>query len=137
MLNTGGFDAFNTSRFDAGPFRNTVTYGGDFVDDTVRVANGADPGAVLTPGGTRAAYGGFVEWRADYSTWFQMINGVRFDGYNLNGDGSAQSGTHVSPKTTIGITPVPGLTPYFTYAESPGITFKGSLTVRYGVKGDS
>lgn len=49
MLNTTGFDAFNTSRFDAGPFRNTVTYGGDFVDDNVQVANGADPGAVLTP----------------------------------------------------------------------------------------
>ena len=125
MLNTGGFDAFNTSRFDAGPFRNTVTYGGDFVSDTVNVANGADPGAVLTPGGSRAAYGGFVEWRADYSTWFQMINAVRFDGYNLSGDGSAQSGTHVSPKTTVGITPVPGLTPYVTYAEgyrAPSVT---------------
>jgi hemoglobin/transferrin/lactoferrin receptor protein len=125
MLNTGGFDAFNTSRFDAGPFRNTVTYGGDFVSDTVNVADGADPGAALTPGGSREAYGGFVEWRADYSTWFQMINAVRFDGYNLNGDGSAQSGTHVSPKTTVGITPVPGLTPYVTYAEGyrpPSVT---------------
>jgi hemoglobin/transferrin/lactoferrin receptor protein len=54
-----------------------------------------------------------------------MINAVRFDGYNLSGDGSAQSGTHVSPTTTVGITPVPGLTPYVTYAEgyrAPSVT---------------
>ena len=125
LLNTGGFDAHNTSRFDTGPFRNTVTYGGDFVGDNVNVTNGADPGAPLTPGGSREAYGGFLEWRVDYSTWFQMINAVRFDGYNLSGDGSAQSGTRLSPKTTVGVTPIPGLTPYVTYAEgyrAPSVT---------------
>src|SRR5262249_18514 len=114
MLNTGGFDAFNTSRFDAGPFGNTVTYGGDFVSDTVNVATGADPGAVLTPGGSREAYGAFVEWRADYSTWFKMINAVRFDGYDLNRHGNPPSGPHLSPKTTVGITAIPDRTPYVT-----------------------
>jgi hemoglobin/transferrin/lactoferrin receptor protein len=125
LLNTGGFDAHNTSRFYTGPVRNTVTYGGDFVGDSVITTNGADPGAPLTPGGSRIAYGGFVEWRANYSTWFEMINAVRFDGYSLSGDGSAESGTHLSPKTTLGITPIQGLTPYVSYAEgyrAPSVT---------------
>lgn len=125
LLNTGGFNINNTSRFDTGPFRHAITYGGDFVGDNVSVMDGNDPGAPLTPGGRRSAYGGFVEWKINYSTWLEMINALRYDGFNLEGDGVSHFGQRVSPKTTLGITPIPGLTPYVTYAEgyrAPSVT---------------
>jgi hemoglobin/transferrin/lactoferrin receptor protein len=125
MLNTGGFNLNNTSRFDTGPFRHALTYGGDFVSDNVNVVDGSDPGAPLTPSGRREAYGSFVQWKVNYANWFEMINALRFDGYNLQGDGVSHSGQRVSPKTTIGVTPIPGLTPYVTYAEgyrAPSVT---------------
>jgi hemoglobin/transferrin/lactoferrin receptor protein len=133
MLDTTGFNANNTSRFDTGPWRHAVTYGGDFNNDTMNVGsmcaadqfiNGAC-NVSLTPGGHRNAYGGFVEWKANYSTWFEMINAVRYDGFALMGDGSSETGNRLSPKTTIGITPIAGLQPYVSYAEgyrAPAVT---------------
>jgi hemoglobin/transferrin/lactoferrin receptor protein len=125
MLNTAGVELHNTSRFDTGSLRNAVTYGGDFNNDTVDVANGSDPGAPLTPNGHRETFGSFVEWKTNYSTWFEMINAVRYDSFALMGQGVSNSGDRFSPKTTIGITPITGLTPYFTYAEgyrAPSVT---------------
>ena len=133
LLNTAGFNANNTSRFETGPLRHTVTYGGDFNNDTVNIAAscGADQfingtcNISLTPNGQRNTYGGFVEWKTNYSTWFEMINAVRYDGFALMGDGSSESGNRFSPKTTIGITPIAGLQPYVSYAEgyrAPSVT---------------
>ena len=125
MVNTTGFDIHNTSRFDTGPFRQTVTYGGDFKNDAADTMNGNDPGAPLTPGGQRNTYGSFLQWKTNYSTWFEMVNAVRYDGFALNGDGVSHSGDRLSPKTTIGITPIPGLQPYVSYAEgyrAPSVT---------------
>jgi hemoglobin/transferrin/lactoferrin receptor protein len=133
LLNTVGFKVNNTSRYDTGQFRQTVTYGGDFNNDSVNIgtACGADQlinGACnisLTPNGQRNTYGGFVEWKTNYSTWFEMINAVRYDGFALMGDGSSESGQRLSPKTTLGITPISGLQPYVTYAEgyrAPSVT---------------
>jgi hemoglobin/transferrin/lactoferrin receptor protein len=133
MLNTTGFNANNTSRFDTGAWRHAVTYGGDFNSDTMdtgttcvsdELINGAC-NISLTPGGHRNTYGGFVEWKANYSTWFEMINAARYDGFALIGDGSSESGSRLSPKTTIGITPFPGFQPYVSYAEgyrAPAVT---------------
>jgi len=133
LLNTAGVSANNTSRFDTGPLRHTVTYGGDFNNDAVNIGTscGADQlingtcNINLTPHGQRNTYGGFVEWKTNYSTWFEMINAVRYDGFALMGDGSSESGNRFSPKTTIGITPIPGLQPYVSYAEgyrAPSVT---------------
>ncbi|MGC5204358.1 hypothetical protein ACPXA8_27655, partial [Klebsiella pneumoniae] len=36
-IDTKGFDANNTSRFDTGPVRHALTYGGDFFKDDVLV----------------------------------------------------------------------------------------------------
>ncbi len=125
MVNSAGFNIHNTSRFDTGALRHTVTYGGDFNNDTADVADGNDPGAPLTPGGQRETYGSFVQWQVNYSNWFEMINALRYDAFNLDGEGVSHSGDRLSPKTTIGITPIQGLTPYFTYAEgyrAPSVT---------------
>jgi hemoglobin/transferrin/lactoferrin receptor protein len=133
LLNTLGFRANNTSRFDTGPLRNTVTYGGDFNNDAINISTSCAPDQLingacdlsLTPGGQRNTYGGFVEWKINYSSWLEVINAGRLDGFNLSGEGSSESGSRFSPKTTIGITPIRGLTPYFTYAEgyrAPSVT---------------
>lgn len=125
MVNSAGFNIHNISRFDTGALRHTVTYGGDFNNDTADVWNGSDPGAPLTPGGQRETYGSFLQWQVNYSNWFEMINALRYDAFDLDGEGVSHSGNRVSPKTTIGITPIQGLTPYFTYAEgyrAPSVT---------------
>ena len=71
LLNTTGTRVNNTSRFDTGPFLQTVTYGGDFNNDRINVGTscGADQlinGACdvnLTPNGQRNTYGGFIQWK--------------------------------------------------------------------------
>ena len=133
MLNTSGFNANNTSRFDFAGWRHALTYGGDFNNDTMDMSTGCASDELingacnigLTPGGHRNTYGGFVEWKANYSTWFEMINAVRYDGFALMGDGSSETGNRLSPKTTIGITPFPGFQPFVSYAEgyrAPAVT---------------
>jgi hemoglobin/transferrin/lactoferrin receptor protein len=50
---------------------------------------------------------------------------VRFDQYSLSGGGVSSSGVHVSPKLTIGVTPIQGFEIYGTYAEgyrAPSVT---------------
>jgi hemoglobin/transferrin/lactoferrin receptor protein len=80
---------------------------------------------VFTPSGKRTVTGGFAQWKAIYSNWLEVIGGLRYDRYELNGGGLNTEGDRVSPKITVGITPVPGITPYVTYAEgyrAPAIT---------------
>ncbi len=133
MLNTAGFNANNTSRFETWGLRHTVTYGGDFNRDTLDIGTmcAADQlvaGACnisLTPDGHRATYGGFVEWNTKYSNWLEVINAVRYDGFALVGSGGNETGQRYNPKSTIGITPIQGITPYVTYAEgyrAPAVT---------------
>ncbi|HYC16848.1 MAG TPA: TonB-dependent hemoglobin/transferrin/lactoferrin family receptor [Pseudolabrys sp.] len=121
-INTTGGDLHNTSRFDIGPFRNAVTYGIDSFRDVV---NTSGFGTVFTPSGERTVSGGFVQIKSNYSTWLEIIGAARYDQYRLEGGGFESNGNRVSPKITVGITPVPGLQPYVTYAEgyrAPAVT---------------
>jgi len=124
-IKTIGFDAHNTSRFDTGPLRHAVTLGGDGFRDDVSVSSAGDPGSALTPGGTRDVSGAFAEWKMNYSTWLETIGALRYDKYSLDGGGTSNSGGHVSPKFTLGLTPINGFTVYGTYAEgyrAPAVT---------------
>jgi hemoglobin/transferrin/lactoferrin receptor protein len=124
-IETAGFDAHNTSRFDTGPLRHALTYGGDYFKDKVTVIDATGTGDLFTPTGERDVYGAFVQWKANYSTWFEMINAARYDAFKLNGGNTTNEGERISPKTTLGITPVKWLTVYGTYAEgyrAPAIT---------------
>ena len=124
-INTYGFDTSNSSRFDTGALRHTVTVGADGFRDDVAVSSTGDPGSALTPGGTRDVSGLFAEWKTNYSTWLQTIGAVRYDHYALEGGGTNNSGDHVSPKFTLGLTPIQGFTVYGTYAEgyrAPAVT---------------
>lgn len=124
-INTIGFDANNTSRFALGPFRHAVTIGGDGFRDDVSVTHTGDPGAPLTPGGKRDVSGAFAEWKTNYSSWLETIGALRYDTYSLDGGSTSNSGDHISPKFTLGLTPIAGFTVYGTYAEgyrAPAIT---------------
>jgi hypothetical protein len=53
----------------------------------------------LTPGGQRQTYGSFLQWQVNYSNSFEMINAVRYDAFDLDGEGVWHSGNRISPNT--------------------------------------
>ena len=130
-LTTYSFDVWNTSIVDTGPVRHELTYGGDIVHDVVSTANpiaggGGDP---YNPSGERTVGGLYLQDKATYE-WLEVIGGLRYDLYSLEGDGVSNSGSRLSPRLTIGASPfeegpLAGLQVYGTYAEgyrSPAIT---------------
>jgi hemoglobin/transferrin/lactoferrin receptor protein len=122
QVDTIGFDANNTSRFDTGPVRHAFTVGADAFRDAVDTTGF---GVIFTPSGERTVTGGFAQLRSNYSTWLEIITALRYDRYGLEGGNFSTNGDRVSPKITVGLTPVPGITPYVTYAEgyrAPAVT---------------
>lgn len=117
-VETHGFDAYNTSRFDTGPISHTLTYGGDGVFDRVRTSDhaGGFIGA-FTPSGKRSLLGAFVQDEMRYGGWLRVVGAARYDSYELKGGAYKSDGDRVSPRGTIGISPFPWLEFYGTYAE--------------------
>jgi hemoglobin/transferrin/lactoferrin receptor protein len=130
LLDTIGLDVNNTSRFDVGNWRNAVTYGFDIFNDDVRTSDSRGNSNITTPSGSRTVSGGFVQLKNNYANWLEIVSAVRYDRYELNSvgtvlGGTSSSGDRLSPKITIGVTPVIGFTPYISYAEgyrAPSIT---------------
>lgn len=132
LLDTFGVDINNTSRFDVGNWRNAVTYGFDVFKDTVKTFDSRGNSNITTPSGDRTVGGGFVQMKSNYSSWLEVIGALRYDYYELNSAGTvaganntSSSGDRLSPKITVGVTPVAGFTPYVSYAEgyrAPSIT---------------
>lgn len=131
LLDTIGVDANNTSRFDIGNWRNAVTYGFDVFNDTVSTFDSRGNSNITTPSGDRTVGGGFVQFKNNYASWLEVISALRYDHYELNSAGTgiagttSSSGDRLSPKITVGVTPVAGFTPYASYAEgyrAPSIT---------------
>jgi hemoglobin/transferrin/lactoferrin receptor protein len=135
-IGTLGFDAANTSRFETGAFRHALTIGGDlFADDVTTDDVPGGTGNITTPSGDRTVYGAFVQDEISYSDWLSVTGSLRLDGYDFSGkdaDGASveNSGTRVSPKLVVGLTPFEstlarGLEVYGSYAEgyrAPTIT---------------
>jgi hemoglobin/transferrin/lactoferrin receptor protein len=124
-LNTFGFDANNTTRFNVGDWRNAVTYGVDAFQDDVITTDSRGNSNITTPGGIRTVSGGFIQLKQNYSTWFEAVSAIRYDRYDLESGKTNSSGDRFSPKITLGVTPVPGFQPYVSYAEgyrAPSIT---------------
>lgn len=117
-IETIGFDANNTSRFDTGGWRNAFTWGVDGFRDKV-ITGG--PSQNFTPDGERTVAGSFVQMKSSYSTWLEVIGALRFDYYGLDASTTngpvSTDGHRVSPKITVGFTQFRGFTPYVTYAE--------------------
>ncbi len=130
LLDTIGIDVNNTSRFNFGDWRNAVTYGFDAFNDKVTTFDSRGNSNITTPSGERTVSGGFVQPKNNYSTWLEVISALRYDHYELNsagltGGSTSSSGDRLSPKITVGVTPVTGFTPYVSYAEgyrAPSIT---------------
>lgn len=123
-VETIGVDLNNTSRFEVGPVKMAFTFGLDAFRDQVRTSDPASNGDETTPSGRRTVAGGFIQNRA---TWgmLDLIAGLRYDHYELSNGVISSDGQRVSPKITLGITPIAGLQPYVTYAEgyrAPSVT---------------
>ncbi|UYO46469.1 TonB-dependent hemoglobin/transferrin/lactoferrin family receptor [Rhodopseudomonas palustris] len=124
-LDTIGIDANNTSRFEYGNWRTAVTYGVDAFNDKVTTWDSRGNSNITTPGGERTVSGGFIQVKNNYAHWLEVIGAARYDHYELNSNSSSASGSRLSPKVTLGLTPIAGFTPYVAYAEgyrAPSIT---------------
>jgi hemoglobin/transferrin/lactoferrin receptor protein len=125
LLETLGFDANNTMRFNMGEWANAITFGGDMFQDDVTTTDTSGNSNITTPGGVRTVSGAFVQWKSTWSNWLEVVSAARYDKYELESFNANASGDRVSPKITVGITPVKGVTPYVSYAEgyrAPSIT---------------
>lgn len=125
LIDTYGFDVYNTSRVDAGDWRHAITYGADGFRDHVSTYDKSGNSDATTPGGERTVAGGFVQWKLNYATLAELISAVRYDNYRLTSNIGGTSGDRFSPKVTLGLMPANVVTPYISYAEgyrSPSIT---------------
>ncbi|MDJ0932740.1 TonB-dependent receptor [Breoghania sp.] len=130
-IDTYGLDVNNTSRFATGNFAHETTVGVDGFFDYVDVQDVSGGSAdFYTPNDQCKVYGGFIQHRIDYQKVVELIAGLRYDAYSLQGGGTETSGDNVSSKITLGFSPfaktfLDGLQLYGTYAEgyrSPSIT---------------
>jgi hemoglobin/transferrin/lactoferrin receptor protein len=125
LLDTVGVDVHNTSRFETGSWRHAITYGLDAFQDRVGTQDQTGTSDVTTPPGKRTVSGGFVQWRANYTSMLEVIGALRYDNYQLESGTTSSGGDHLSPKITVGLMPAAVLTPYISYAEgyrAPSIT---------------
>lgn len=117
-IETYGIDISNTSRFSGLGLDHALTVGADAVRDEVTTSDQAGGfGAAFTPSGQRSLAGAFIQDEIRFGSWLRVIGALRFDDYSLEGGTAESSGSHLSPKVTIGVTPVRGIELYGTYAE--------------------
>jgi len=124
-VETEGFDVFNTSRFTFGSTKLALTYGGDGFRDTVATSDPVGNGDEFTPSGKRTVLGSFVQGNLTFFDTIDVIAALRYDSYELESDKTSSDGSRVSPKITVGYTPVKGITLFTTYAEgyrAPAVT---------------
>ncbi|MDO8836043.1 MAG: TonB-dependent receptor, partial [Vicinamibacterales bacterium] len=126
LLDTFGIDVHNTSRFETGEsWRHAVTYGLDAFQDKVTTNDTRGTSEVTTPGGKRTVSGGFVQWKANYTSMLEVVGALRYDNYKLESGTTSSGGDRLSPKITVGLLPTAMVTPYVSYAEgyrAPSIT---------------
>ncbi|WP_246683820.1 TonB-dependent hemoglobin/transferrin/lactoferrin family receptor [Labrys sp. KNU-23] len=125
-IGTFGFDVYNTSRFSIGSVDHALTYGADAAFDKVKTQDFAGGYvSALTPSGDRRLLGAYIQDEMRYGGWLRVQAGLRYDDYQLEGGKYNSSGSHWSPKFTVGVTPIKGIELYGTYAEgyrAPSIT---------------
>ncbi|WP_108661139.1 TonB-dependent receptor domain-containing protein [Acuticoccus kandeliae] len=129
-IGTYGTDAVNVARFDAFGFDHTTRVGGELFYDHVQTRDENDLANNSTPPGERTVYAAFVEHTLERG-WFEVVGGLRLDGYHLTGEDRVndvdveKNGSRISPKITVGVTPIEPLTIYVGYSEgyrSPSLT---------------
>ena len=117
-IETRGFDIFNTARFETGFVGHAVTAGIDAAEDDVKTTDRAGGfGTAFTPSGQRRLTGGFIQDELRFGGIFRVIGAARYDAYELEGGGFQSDGDRVSPKATLGVSPLRGIEFFGTYAE--------------------
>lgn len=116
-IETEGFDVFNTSRFGTEEVKVALTYGADAFRDKVVTVDPYSSGDEFTPSGERQIWGSFVQSHITFFNMVDLIGALRYDNYELDGGGVGLEDQRVSPKVTLGVTPVQGFTVFGTYAE--------------------
>ena len=115
-VRTNGWALKNRSNIAGESWNHTLNYGGDGFEIKGR-SDHENFGS-----GDSKAFGVYGQWEAEYNQWLQVIGALRYDRFKLRGQDTDQV-THsftkdrVSPRLTLGITPIQGVTTYITYAE--------------------
>lgn len=136
-----GFDISNTSRFYWGGINIRSTYGFEYFVDDFRVTRGA-----VNPAGQNSVGGLFSETSFSQGI-FDLIVGLRYDFYGIEGDGTVLVGGgpmpvgaysvdkndgRIDPKITLAAKPLDWLQVYGTYSE----TMRAPTTTEMLVGGD-
>lgn len=124
-IDTLGFDLHNTSRAETGDWRHAFTYGLDGFQDKVSTFDVSGNSNATTPPGTRTVWGGFFQYKANYTSLLEIIGAGRYDNYELSSPAGGATGSRFSPKITVGLLPASVVTPYVSYAEgyrAPSVT---------------
>jgi hemoglobin/transferrin/lactoferrin receptor protein len=116
-ITTDGIDVHNTSRFKFESVKLALTYGGDAFRDEVDTLDLTSNGDEFTPSGKRNVEGTFIQSHLTFFDMVDLIGALRYDQFELSGDGLSSEGSRVSPKVTLGVTPIVGATVFATYAE--------------------
>ncbi|MEM8971289.1 MAG: TonB-dependent hemoglobin/transferrin/lactoferrin family receptor [Pseudomonadota bacterium] len=117
-VHTRGFDVHNTSRFKFANTKLALTYGVDGFVDRVASVDPLDNQDEFTPGGERKVTGGFAQAKFTFFSNVDLIGAVRYDSYQLDGSGVQVDDDHLSPKVTLAVRPLAGITLFATYAEA-------------------
>ncbi|MFT4097255.1 MAG: TonB-dependent hemoglobin/transferrin/lactoferrin family receptor [Rhodoblastus sp.] len=125
-IRTRGFDINNTSRFSTGVFDHALTFGGDSSWDRVNTTDYAGGYvSALTPSGDRRLSGAFVQDEMRFGRLVRVLGALRYDDYALSGGSYSSSGSRLSPKLIVGVSPFEGIEVYGSYSEgyrAPAIT---------------
>ena len=129
-----GFDTSNTSRFRLGGVRVESLYGYEYFADDVFVINSTrTPNRGVNPSGDSSVGGLFSQTTFSYGV-FDLIGGLRYDTFSLQGSGSVVAGNPLgmpagayvvdkdvdrwNPKITLAAHVTDWFQPYVTYSES-------------------
>jgi len=121
QVDTPGIDVWNTSRIDTGTVAHELTYGGDWVSDDVVTTSPEGGMDIYTPSGKRRVAGAYIQEKLTWD-WLEVVGALRYDSYKLDSDVGGASGDRLSPRITVGVSPLEhiglaGLQVYGTYAE--------------------
>lgn len=129
-----GFDATNVSILRLGGIKVRSEYGYEYFHDDVDSINSANvPGRGVNPSGESSIAGAFSSTKFSYGI-FDLITGLRYDHFALEGSGSVAANDPIglptgpftldrsegrfNPKVTVALNPTKWFMPYVTYAEA-------------------
>jgi hemoglobin/transferrin/lactoferrin receptor protein len=129
-----GFDATNVAMLRLGGVKIRSEFGYEYFHDEIDSINSTNvPGRGVNPSGSSSIAGAFSSTKFSYGI-FDLITGLRYDQFTLEGSGSVAANDPIglptgpftidrsegrfNPKITIALNPTKWFMPYVTYAEA-------------------